>query len=214
MNSKKMKALKKKERKAEKRRDLSKGVSKAAIDSIRMVEIKLKPGEAMGFSIESDDIEHRGHVVEMITPGGAVDSTGDVYVNDKLLIVNGTKISHLSHVEVMAILRDAVSGGVVSLVVTSMPQENVTSDTAKPIVYETPPPLSTSDEMTSIYALSCFGWGMSGAVALKADHLRWVPGQKNARYDIAGFVSLMKDWLVTCFAPCFLVAHVCTLVVE
>lgn len=44
------------------------------------------------------------------------------------------------------------------------------------------------------YALSCVGWGMAGAVALKADKLRWIPGQKSSRYDIAGFVSLISDW--------------------
>ena len=37
---------------------------------------------------------------------------------------------------------------------------------------------------------------MAGAVALKADKLRWIPGQKSARYDIAGFVSLISDWPV------------------
>ena len=37
---------------------------------------------------------------------------------------------------------------------------------------------------------------MSGAVALKADKLRWIPGQRSARYDIAGFVSLISDWPV------------------
>ena len=46
----------------------------------------------------------------------------------------------------------------------------------------------------SRYALSCFGWGLAGAVALKADKLRWIPGQKSARYDIAGFVSIVSDW--------------------
>ena len=51
-------------------------------------------------------------------------------------------------------------------------------------------------EPIEIYALSCFGWGMSGAVALKADKLRWIPGQRSARYDIAGFVSLISDWPV------------------
>lgn len=47
-----------------------------------------------------------------------------------------------------------------------------------------------------IYALSCFGWGMAGAVALKADKLRWIPGQRSMRYDLAGFVSLVSDWPV------------------
>lgn len=49
-------------------------------------------------------------------------------------------------------------------------------------------------EREEVYALSCFGWGMAGAVALKADKLRWIPGQKSMRYDIAGFVSLISDW--------------------
>lgn len=31
-------------------------------------------------------------------------------------------------------------------------------------------------------------------MALKADKLRWIPGQKSARYDIAGFVSIVSDW--------------------
>jgi diacylglycerol kinase family enzyme len=47
-----------------------------------------------------------------------------------------------------------------------------------------------------IYGLSCFGWGMAGAVALKADKLRWIPGQRSMRYDIAGFASLVNDWPV------------------
>lgn len=42
-----------------------------------------------------------------------------------------------------------------------------------------------------LYGLSCFGWGLAGAVALKAAQLRWVPGQRAARYDIAGFVTLV-----------------------
>lgn len=46
------------------------------------------------------------------------------------------------------------------------------------------------------YALSCVGWGLAGAVGLQADKLRWVPGQKQARYDIAGFVTVLTDWPV------------------
>eukprot|EP00048_Salpingoeca_helianthica_P023945 m.28474 g.28474 ORF g.28474 m.28474 type:complete len:871 (+) comp9086_c0_seq2:192-2804(+) len=46
------------------------------------------------------------------------------------------------------------------------------------------------------YALSCVGWGLAGAVGLQADKLRWVPGQKQARYDIAGFITLVTDWPV------------------
>jgi len=40
------------------------------------------------------------------------------------------------------------------------------------------------------YGLSCVGWGLAGAVGQKADELRWIPGQRSARYDIAGFVTL------------------------
>jgi len=49
----------------------------------------------------------------------------------------------------------------------------------------------TEDDEKLVYALSCFGWGLAGAVALKADKLRWIPGQKKARYDIAGAVSML-----------------------
>lgn len=55
----------------------------------------------------------------------------------------------------------------------------------------------TLHEREEVYALSCVGWGMAGAVALKADKLRWIPGQKSMRYDIAGFVSLISDWPIT-----------------
>ncbi|EDQ88820.1 uncharacterized protein MONBRDRAFT_32642 [Monosiga brevicollis MX1] len=51
-----------------------------------------------------------------------------------------------------------------------------------------------TEEERKVFALSCFGWGIAGAVALKADKLRWIPGQKKARYDIAGAVSLLSDW--------------------
>lgn len=51
-------------------------------------------------------------------------------------------------------------------------------------------------EKEKIFALSCFGWGLAGAVALKADKLRWIPGQKRARYDIAGAVTMLRDWPV------------------
>eukprot|EP00047_Mylnosiga_fluctuans_P023539 m.139911 g.139911 ORF g.139911 m.139911 type:complete len:857 (-) comp9621_c0_seq5:187-2757(-) len=57
-------------------------------------------------------------------------------------------------------------------------------------------------EMTSRtfskYALSCVGWGLAGAVGLMADKLRWVPGQKQARYDIAGAVTMLSDWPIVC----------------
>jgi hypothetical protein len=43
---------------------------------------------------------------------------------------------------------------------------------------------------------SVFGWGMAGAVALKADKLRWIPGQKKARYDIAGAVTMLTVGLI------------------
>merc|ERR1711937_10765 len=52
----------------------------------------------------------------------------------------------------------------------------------------------------SVCGLSCVGWGLAGAVALKADQLRWLPGQRNFRYDIAGFVTLMKNWPLDCAA--------------
>lgn len=52
----------------------------------------------------------------------------------------------------------------------------------------------------SVCGLSCVGWGLAGAVALKADQLRWLPGQRNLRYDIAGFVTLMKNWPLNCEA--------------
>lgn len=50
------------------------------------------------------------------------------------------------------------------------------------------------------YALSVFGWGLAGTVAKVADQLRWIPGQKRFRYDLAGFVSMMKDWPIKCKA--------------
>ena len=59
---------------------------------------------------------------------------------------------------------------------------------------DTVSPRPSDPQPIEIYALSCFGWGMSGAVALKADKLRWIPGQRSARYDIAGFASLISDW--------------------
>lgn len=33
---------------------------------------------------------------------------------------------------------------------------------------------------------------LTGTVALKADQMRWIPGQKKFRYDIAGFVSMVR----------------------
>lgn len=50
-----------------------------------------------------------------------------------------------------------------------------------------------------IYALSVFGWGLSGSVALKADQMRKsaarrIPGTKRFRYDIAGFFQVMNSW--------------------
>lgn len=58
---------------------------------------------------------------------------------------------------------------------------------------------ASSDESTEIiYALSVFGWGMAGTVAKVADQMRWLPGQKRFRYDIAGVVSMMKDWPIIC----------------
>ena len=52
--------------------------------------------------------------------------------------------------------------------------------------------LEVKGEQETIYALSVFGWGLAGAVALKADQLRWIPGQKKARYDIAGAVTVLS----------------------
>jgi diacylglycerol kinase family enzyme len=50
----------------------------------------------------------------------------------------------------------------------------------------------------SQYALSVFGWGMGGAVVKVADQLRWIPGQRSVRYDLASFVSVVKDWPPNC----------------
>lgn len=52
----------------------------------------------------------------------------------------------------------------------------------------------------NIYALSVFGWGLAGTVAKAADDMRWIPGQKSFRYDLAGFVSMLKDWPLQCKA--------------
>jgi hypothetical protein len=60
-----------------------------------------------------------------------------------------------------------------------------------------PPPRQGKE---TIYALSVIGWGLAGAVAKVADRMRWLPGQKTFRYDIAGFVSLIKDWPPRCRA--------------
>lgn len=49
---------------------------------------------------------------------------------------------------------------------------------------------------TDRYALSVMGWGLAGAVAMKAAKLRWIPGQKNVRYDLAGFVTMLSEWPV------------------
>jgi len=58
----------------------------------------------------------------------------------------------------------------------------------------------------SKFGLSCVGWGLAGAVGLQADKMRWVPGQKQARYDIAGFITLLK---VLCFVCLCLSVCVC-----
>lgn len=50
----------------------------------------------------------------------------------------------------------------------------------------------------TIYGLSCIGWGLAGSVAQMADKLRWIPGQRKARYDIAGFVIMLTDWPLKC----------------
>ncbi|EGD76197.1 hypothetical protein PTSG_00903 [Salpingoeca rosetta] len=49
-----------------------------------------------------------------------------------------------------------------------------------------------------IYGLSCIGWGLTGACTARAQHLRWMPGQKKIRYDVAGFLTLLKDWPIVC----------------
>lgn len=56
--------------------------------------------------------------------------------------------------------------------------------------------IHVKSEAEEVFALSVFGWGLAGAVALKADKLRWLPGQRSARYDIAGFVTMIQDWPV------------------
>eukprot|EP00040_Diaphanoeca_grandis_P008022 m.43466 g.43466 ORF g.43466 m.43466 type:complete len:799 (+) comp19380_c0_seq1:87-2483(+) len=60
--------------------------------------------------------------------------------------------------------------------------------------------IEMKSEDATVCGLSCVGWGLAGAVALKADQLRWLPGQRNFRYDIAGFVTLMKNWPLDCAA--------------
>lgn len=49
------------------------------------------------------------------------------------------------------------------------------------------------------HALSCIGWALAGEVTSQADRLRSLPlpGQKNARYEIAGLVTLAAHWPVT-----------------
>eukprot|EP01147_Barroeca_monosierra_P010898 gene10898-2973_t len=49
-----------------------------------------------------------------------------------------------------------------------------------------------------LYALSCIGWGLTGACTARAQTLRWMPGQKKIRYDVAGFLTLVKDWPLIC----------------
>eukprot|EP00051_Salpingoeca_urceolata_P035202 m.28753 g.28753 ORF g.28753 m.28753 type:complete len:596 (-) comp8925_c0_seq1:66-1853(-) len=44
------------------------------------------------------------------------------------------------------------------------------------------------------YALSLVGWGMCGTVAARAEGMRWMPWNRYYRYDLAGFVSLIRDW--------------------
>lgn len=39
---------------------------------------------------------------------------------------------------------------------------------------------------------SCIGWGLTGACTARAQTLRWMPGQKKIRYDVAGFLTLVK----------------------
>eukprot|EP00051_Salpingoeca_urceolata_P024536 m.432507 g.432507 ORF g.432507 m.432507 type:complete len:601 (+) comp20245_c1_seq2:119-1921(+) len=56
--------------------------------------------------------------------------------------------------------------------------------------------VGTPDGVDNVYALSVLGWGLAGAVALQAAKMRWIPGQKKFRYDLAGFVTMVKSWPV------------------
>eukprot|EP00052_Salpingoeca_macrocollata_P022869 m.199798 g.199798 ORF g.199798 m.199798 type:complete len:526 (+) comp21903_c3_seq4:129-1706(+) len=58
----------------------------------------------------------------------------------------------------------------------------------------------TAQDGTVRHGLSCFGWALSGAIALQADNMRWMPGQKSARYDIASLITFIKNWPVVCRA--------------
>ena len=53
------------------------------------------------------------------------------------------------------------------------------------------------------YALSLFGWGMCGVVAAKAEGLRWLPGHRHYRYDLAGALALLRDWPVVAHAKLY-----------
>ena len=67
--------------------------------------------------------------------------------------------------------------------------------------------MSHLDTKKETYALSVFGWGLAGAVAAKAAKLRWIPGQKSMRYDIAGFVTVLqvRHW---CTQPIYLYRYI------
>ncbi len=53
------------------------------------------------------------------------------------------------------------------------------------------------------------GWGLAGAVGLQADKLRWLPGQKKFRYDIAGFITMMRVSSITILFKFY--AHFCSI---
>eukprot|EP00047_Mylnosiga_fluctuans_P014925 m.42145 g.42145 ORF g.42145 m.42145 type:complete len:1637 (-) comp5705_c0_seq2:205-5115(-) len=60
--------------------------------------------------------------------------------------------------------------------------------------------METKGRLSTKYGLSCTGWGLAGAVGLQADKLRWLPGQRSARYDIAGFITMLGQWPLSCTA--------------
>lgn len=51
-----------------------------------------------------------------------------------------------------------------------------------------------NEKEDKMFALSLIGWGLSGSIAKRAEKLRWMPGHRHYRYDLAGGVSLVKDW--------------------
>lgn len=51
-----------------------------------------------------------------------------------------------------------------------------------------------NEKEDKMFALSLIGWGLSGSIAKRAEKMRWMPGHRHYRYDLAGGVSLVKDW--------------------